>query len=136
MAITGKNRFGNIPLWGGGVLIACLAMTLIYVDADNTRNELKATTGSNFTITHRKDPLTTKWKTVFGNNGDQWLCNVTGIGNATVNGNATICVSSCGHNTLDLCNLKSGDSGFFDLSRWFGENMDEYSGDVWHLEVS
>lgn len=112
---------------GGGVLIACFITVFIHESAGFNRVEV--TSGNNVTIEHKKDPMTTRWS-----HWDKgWLCNVTGRHAPLVNNGSSVCVTNCTHTSLDLCNITKGNDGVVDLGRWFGENRDEYSGELWYL---
>ena len=116
MAITGKNQFGSIPLWGG-VLIACIILTLNYRVEGMANVHVK--TGDD--------------KTVSANLKTD-VCSVEGTKNYTLATPPIHGVCNCSHTGLTFCNVTQGNEGSYDLKRRVDNGPEQV--DTWFLIVT
>lgn len=113
---------------GGGVLIACIILTLNY-GVEGMAN-VRVKTGDDKTVSAN---LKTIWSFFDGKN-DTDVCSVEGTKNYTLATPPIHGVCNCSHTGLTFCNVTQGNEGSYDLKRRVDNGPEQV--DTWFLIVT
>ncbi|AKI24140.1 protein RL5A, partial [Human betaherpesvirus 5] len=111
------------------VLITCLILGFNNGIQGMNMKKLNTTQGENLTIVDDSDRFSTEWKR--WDDGGGSLCNVTSNGTTVINN--TVCVSSCSHTSLVLCNMTKQTESLYGVGHRLN---DEEDGELWVVSVS